>query len=233
LHIKIYFIPLWVNINNMSGQSAAKAYKPRNVIKAGTIFNKVKVIDFAYSAKSRAYYFTECITCGAGSIRRMDHIKTNPEYCNNCKEKMTAKPKVESVINTIYSGYRTNANSRNISFELTKSVFTKITSQNCFYCGQEPIESDFSKGRNRTSTKFMHNGVDRLDSKVAYTIENCVPCCSMCNLMKNKFSAESFLNKIKQIYVYKQCSTTMPEGSTLQANGSGNGRNPEMDCDIV
>jgi hypothetical protein len=25
----------------------------------------------------------------------------------------------------------------------------------------------------------------------------------------------------------------MPEGSTLQANGSGNGRNPEMDCDIV
>jgi len=233
LHIKIYFIPLRVNINNMSGQSAAKAYKPRNMIKAGTIFNKVKVIDFAYSAKSRAYYFTECMTCGAGSIRRMDHIKTNPEYCNNCKEKMTAKPKVESVINTIYSGYRTNANSRNISFELTKSVFTKITSQNCFYCGQEPIESDFSKGRNRTNTKFMHNGVDRLDSKVGYTIENCVPCCSMCNLMKNKFSAESFLNKIKQIYNYKQCSTTMPEGSTLQANGSGNGRDPEMDHDIV
>lgn len=217
----------------MNGQSAAKAYKPRNMIKAGTIFNKVKVIDFAYSAKSRAYYFTECMTCGAGSIRRMDHIKTNPEYCNNCKEKMTAKPKVESVINTIYSGYRTNANSRNISFELTKSVFTKITSQNCFYCGQEPIESDFSKGRNRTNTKFMHNGVDRLDSKVGYTIENCVPCCSMCNLMKNKFSAESFLNKIKQIYNYKQCSTTMPEGSTLQANGSGNGRDPEMDHDIV
>jgi len=217
----------------MSGQSAAKAYKPKNVIKAGTIFNKVKVIDFAYSAKSRAYYFTECITCGAGSIRRMDHIKTNPEYCNNCKEKMTAKPKVESVINTIYSGYRSNANSRNLSFELTKSVFTKITSQNCFYCGQEPIESDFSKGINRTNTKFMHNGVDRLDSKVGYTIENCVPCCSMCNLMKNKFSAESFLNKIKQIYSYKQCSTTMPEGSTLQANGSGNGRDPEMDHDIV
>lgn len=224
---------MWVNINNMSGQSAAKAYKPRNVIKAGTIFNKVKVIDFAYSAKSRAYYFTECMTCGAGSIRRMDHIKTNPEYCNNCKEKMTAKPKVESVFNTIYSGYRSNANSRNLSFELTKSVFTKITSQNCFYCGQEPSESDFSKGRNRTNTKFMHNGVDRLDSKVGYTIENCVPCCSMCNLMKNKFSAESFLNKIKQIYNYKQCSTTMPEGSTLQANGSGNGRDPEMDHDIV
>jgi hypothetical protein len=51
--------------------------------------------------------------------------------------------------------------------------------------------------------------------------------------MKNKFSAESFLNKIKQIYNYKQCSTTMPEGSTLQANGSGNGRDPEMDHDIV
>ena len=224
---------MWVNINNMSGQSAAKAYKPRNVIKAGTIFNKVRVIDFAYSAKSRAYYFTECMTCGTESTRRIDHIKTNPEYCNFCKEKMTAKPKVESVINTIYSGYRTNANSRNISFELTKDSFTKLISQTCFYCGQEPIESQFSKSTNRTETKFMHNGVDRLDSKVGYTIENCVPCCSMCNLMKNKFSAEDFLSKIEQIYNYKQCSTTMPEGSTLQANGSGNGRNPEMDYDIV
>ena len=68
---------MWVNINIMNGQSAAKAYKPQKMIKPGTIFNKIKVIDFAYSAKSRAYYFTECITCGAGSIRRMDHIKTN------------------------------------------------------------------------------------------------------------------------------------------------------------
>ena len=224
---------MWVNINIMNGQSAAKAYKPQKMIKPGTIFNKIKVIDFAYSAKSRAYYFTECITCGAGSIRRMDHIKTNPEYCKNCKDKMTAKPKVESVINTIYSGYRTNANSRHISFELTKEIFIELVSQNCFYCNQEPIESEFSKGRNRTNIKFLHNGVDRLDSKVGYTVENCVSCCSMCNLMKNKFSVEDFINKIKQIYVYKQCSTTMPEGSTLQANGSGNGRSPEMDCDIV
>lgn len=224
---------MWVNINIMNGQSAAKAYKPQKMIKPGTIFNKVKVIDFAYSNKSRAYYFTECMRCYAGSIRRMDHIKTNPEYCNFCKEKMTAKPKVESVINTIFSGYRSNANSRNVAFELTKETFRNIVSKNCFYCGQEPIESQFSKGRNRTNIKFIHNGVDRLDSKVGYTMENCVPCCSMCNLMKNKFSLEDFINKVKQIYIYKQCSTTMPEGSTLQANGSGNGRNPEMDCDIV
>ena len=217
----------------MSGQSAAKAYESRNMITAGTIFNKVKVIDFAYTVKSRAYYFTECMTCGTESIRRMDHIKTNPEYCKNCKDKMTAKPKVESVINTIYSGYRTNANSRSISFEITKDDFTKLISQNCFYCNQKPVESQFSKSTNRTDIKFLHNGVDRLNSNVGYILENCVPCCSMCNLIKNKFSIEDFLNKIKQIYIYKQCSTTMPEGSTLQANGSGNGRSPEMDCDIV
>jgi hypothetical protein len=217
----------------MSGQSAAKVYNSKNMITPGTIFNKVKVIDFAYAINSRAYYFTECMTCGDESIRRKDHIKTNPEYCNKCKEKMTAQPKVDSVINTIYSGYRTNANSRNISFELTKEIFISIVSKNCFYCGQEPIESQFSKSRNRTKIKFLHNGVDRVNSKLGYTMENCVSCCSMCNLMKNKFSIEDFLSKIKQIYNYKQCSTTMPEGSTLQAYGSGNGRSPEMDCDIV
>ena len=217
----------------MAGQSAAKVYKQKNMLQTNLVFNKVKVLGFKHSEKNRHYYDTECLVCGKESVRRKDHIQTNPNYCNFCKEKMTAKPKVESVINTIYSGYRTNARYRNIAFELTKEIFVSIISKNCFYCNDEPKESQLSKSTNRTSNKFIHNGVDRLDSKIGYTLSNCVPCCSMCNLMKNKFSKDDFLKKIAQIYVYKQCSTTMPEGSTLQANGNGNGRNPEMDCDIV
>lgn len=217
----------------MQGQSAAKVYKQKNMLIPQSQFNKVKIIEYSHSIAKRHYYNTECLTCGKNSIRRKDHIMTNPSYCNFCKEKMTAKPKMESVINTIYSGYKTNAKSRNLTFELSKDLFKELVSKNCFYCGEEPVESQFSKSRNRTDIKYLHNGVDRLDSSIGYTINNCVPCCIMCNLMKNKFTFVDFLNKIKQIHAYKQCSTTMPEGSTLQAKGSGNGRNPEMDCDIV
>lgn len=217
----------------MNGQSAAKAYKTQGMIKQDSIYNKVKVINFAYAKNSRAYYNTVCLTCNIESIRRMDHIKTNPEYCKYCKDNLSRTINPESVINTIYSGYRTNAKTRNVDFELSKQDFLNLVGLNCFYCGQEPIESQFSKSANRSTVKFLHNGVDRLDSKKGYVLDNCVPCCSMCNLMKNKFSLEDFINKIKQIYEYKQCSTTMPQGSTLQANGSGNGRDPEMDHDIV
>jgi hypothetical protein len=217
----------------MNGQSAAKVCKQKNMLVKDSVYNSVKVLEYAYSKGNKHYYNTECLVCGISSTRRKDHIQTNPNFCNHCKEKMTAKPKVESVINSLYSGYKGNAKSRNLTFNLTKEEFKKLISQNCFFCNQEPTESVSSKSRNRTTTKFVHNGIDRLNSKFGYVLENCVSCCGMCNLMKNKFSTEDFLNKVAQIFVYKQCSTTMPEGSTLQAYGSGNGRNPEMDCDIV
>ena len=33
----------------------------------------------------------------------------------------------------------------------------------------------------------------------AYIKENCVSCCSMCNIMKNKFSKDDFINQCKKI----------------------------------
>lgn len=211
----------------MNGQSAAKEYKSHLPLANNSIYNKVKVVSFAYAVKSRAFYNTICLECNEFSVRRVDHIKTNPEFCSYCKEKRTAKPKVESVLTTIYCGYRANAKAKNKEFTLTKSQFEHLISQNCFYCGDAPIESKTSKSSNRTLTKFLHNGVDRKDSNIGYTEENCVACCSMCNLMKNKFTLNDFVNKIKQIHAfYIQSSTTMPQGSTLQVNGSGNGGNP-------
>lgn len=42
--------------------------------------------------------------------------------------------------------------------------------------------------------------------------------------MKNKFSKEDFINKVKSIYNnYIKSSTTISKESTLQANGNGNG----------
>ena len=43
-----------------------------------------------------------------------------------------------------------------------------------------------------------------------------------------------FFEKITQIYNHSiKGSTTIPQGSTLQANGNGNGEYPKMDKDIV
>lgn len=42
--------------------------------------------------------------------------------------------------------------------------------------------------------------------------------------MKNKYSIEVFIDKIKKIYnIHNESSTTISKESTLQANGSGKG----------
>ena len=71
---------------------------------------------------------------------------------------------------------------------------------------------------------FLRVGIDRKDSSKGYTLENCVSCCDICNRMKMQMSENTFLNRIEQIYNYSvlKRSQTIPIGSTLQANGSGN-----------
>jgi hypothetical protein len=53
--------------------------------------------------------------------------------------------------------------------------------------------------------------------------------------MKNKFPLDLFLDQVGKIYsrFYSEGSTTIPKGSTSQANGDGNGEHPEKDDDIV
>ena len=54
--------------------------------------------------------------------------------------------------------------------------------------------------------------------------KECIHSCKMCNIMKNKFSKEDFINKIKLIYNnYIKSSTTISKESTSEANVDGKG----------
>ena len=79
------------------------------------------------------------------------------------------------------------------------------------------------------------NGIDRKDSTKGYSIDNCVPCCPMCNKMKQTFTEEEFLNQIAKIYnkLISQGSETISKESTSQAYGGGSGKHLVKDGDIV
>lgn len=47
------------------------------------------------------------------------------------------------------------------------------------------------------------NGIDRIDSSKDYSSDNCVPCCSRCNIMKLNIPYSEFLDSIKKIYNYR------------------------------
>jgi len=67
-------------------------------------------------------------------------------------------------------------------------------------CGIEPKQ--IRKDRLHLNGDYVHNGIDRLDSSRGYILENCVPCCKVCNYAKRNMSVNDFLNWIKKVYNY-------------------------------
>ena len=110
--------------------------------------------------------------------------------CINCCKEYNKELRPKTIlwhhsINGKYSDYKSSAKRRvGKEFKLTKNEFAAIVSQPCYYCGE--LQENF-------------NGVDRVNNKKGYTIDNCVPCCSICNRMKNIYSKEEFIMKCKAI----------------------------------
>lgn len=96
----------------------------------------------------------------------------------------------------VYRKYKRDAElTRNIYFELTLDEFEAIVLNNCYYCDSVP-------GRQYDRTKHVKmNGVDRKNSKIGYVLDNCVACCTECNIMKQKMSVKEFWLHIEKIYL--------------------------------
>ena len=68
---------------------------------------------------------------------------------------------------------RGGARARNIPCELTLEKYLKLVEgQKCFYCGEGLPEQG--------------GGLDRKNSNLGYSEENCVPCCTACNTIRGK-----------------------------------------------
>ena len=110
----------------------------------------------------------------------------------NSRHKLAKK---DAPLNSIYASYRCSATTRNYVFELTKEEFKILITSNCFYCGQEPLNVF-----NKRFYNLTYNGIDRIDNEIGYTTKNTVACCKMCNISKNNYTTEHFLNWIKRAY---------------------------------
>lgn len=78
---------------------------------------------------------------------------------------------------------RTTARSRGLEWNLTYDEYVRLRKQGCSYC-KYPI------GGVAGSV-----GLDRIDNKVGYTLENVVPCCGPCNTLrwKGHFTSEEMM----------------------------------------
>lgn len=171
----------------------------------GLKFGNALILSIEESSKdSRLRVNTKCLHCNEISVRRYDHLKRcNPTYCKKCQKETYKKPQKTTPFNKHYGAIKTNANARNLEWSLSKEEVMNITQQNCYYCGAIPAQS-ITYGRyghnDNKYCEYIANGLDRIDSKKGYIIENVVPCCGICNIMKNKFSLELFFDRIGKIY---------------------------------
>lgn len=98
------------------------------------------------------------------------------------KDKGRKRMKYDNSLPKRYLYYLKRANAKGLEFSLSVEQFEHITSQSCAYCGLDGY------------------GIDRMDCKLGYTIDNIVPCCTKCNLMKWMNTPEEFLKHVITIY---------------------------------
>lgn len=99
--------------------------------------------------------------------------------------------------NKCYATYKRQAGNKNREFGLTFDEFIEITSEKCSYCGAEPSNKFNSGLYNGT---YIYNGIDRVDSSKGYVLNNCVPCCKICNIAKHNMSREEFIDWVSRVY---------------------------------
>lgn len=114
------------------------------------------------------------------------------------KTKPWQLPTGHAARNNLEFQYKRSARERKLDYQLTTEEFTHLVTGECCYCGDKLTQ--VKKGQGKTSGDFQYTGIDRVDSSKGYTIDNCVPCCWLCNNMKSNTEETVFLNHVEKIY---------------------------------
>ena len=104
-------------------------------------------------------------------------------------------PNSEGVINQVILQYKRHARDRGLEWALGYEDVKRLIASPCFYCGA--VNSNHKVTKN-CKEGFDHNGIDRVDSAMGYTIDNVVPCCKVCNRAKNNMTQKDFIMWVQQ-----------------------------------
>lgn len=149
------------------------------------------------------YYLCHC-QCGKKAVILFQNLRRHlTQSCGCIRKDMFKQKRIRNGLNNsiynVYSVYKYKAKERNIKFYLTLDEFKNLTSSNCYYCGQTPNQT-VKCHKNKYGYNYIYNGIDRINSKKSYIIENCVSCCKWCNFAKQTRTIKEFKTWVKKIY---------------------------------
>jgi 5-methylcytosine-specific restriction endonuclease McrA len=158
------------------------------------------ILSFHHKDKRwRRYYLCQC-DCGSQKIIHGSLLKSgNTKSCGCLSREIraaTALPgSLGAMRQVILQNYKRGGKGK--SWNITEEEFYNTTQKSCFYCGVSPSQRRKGKGNGHD---FIYNGIDRVDSKKGYTLDNIVPCCRNCNIAKNDMTTKEFLSWIIRVW---------------------------------
>jgi hypothetical protein len=111
--------------------------------------------------KDKTYLRSECKACGYIQNKKRRNSEAGKEINKIHRTKAKSKYDVAKGI----------AKRRGIAFNLSFEEFAELTQHDCAYCGGELSKYSYS--------------LDRKDNAKGYEIQNVVPCCIRCNMVKS------------------------------------------------
>jgi hypothetical protein len=163
----------------------------------GKRFGRLVVIEKTNKKGKAAYWLCKC-DCGNEKIVKGYHLRAKHVVSCGCYgEERKKRPFGESCKEQVYKTYKHSAKIKGFEFLLSEEYFFKLTSDNCFYCGESPSninKNTFNNG------DYVYNGIDRVDSSKGYIEGNVVPCCKTCNYAKRRMASKDFLDWVERVY---------------------------------
>lgn len=168
----------------------------------GNKFGKLLVIGKSDKKTRSGSSFWLC-ECECGEIKEIAGTSLRNGKSKSCGCMSGGESNPETGRKKLYNSLKVGAKKRNLSFDIDYETFVSITNQNCYICGEKPIDKHFGYTRRRYSRNIDNwiicNSLDRINNNIGYTIDNVRACCFMCNRMKSDFNFDLFLEKIKKI----------------------------------
>jgi len=189
-----------------------RGFPERKIDLTGEKFDRLKVLralprepgDLSFSPRT-VKWLCKC-KCGNEIVAIANNLHAKKVRSCGCLRdeactktaKSRAFPDLQSAKNYLFHMYTRGAEKRELEFSLSKEEFLVLTSQNCHYCGIEPLQK-VAATANNPDLVYFYNGVDRKDNAIGYTLQNCTPCCGKCNFLKRSTSYEVFVARIRRI----------------------------------
>ena len=148
----------------------------------------------------------QCFECGetrnVQTGNSKDWYEQRYPLCMKCAGMRRRSDPQELGRRFVWRTYRRNARQRGIEFGLTSEEFISMIESTCHYCGGERsnvVNMDDWWGYREDAEKYYYMGIDRVDDLEGYIVDNCVPCCQVCNRAKYHMSLFDFYSWINKL----------------------------------